>query len=403
MGWGSEMLPVVHIDLDLDNLPTSSTRTWTSFRSRWRRIATRRGRQTMLDRVEPSTANVTLSNRDAALTPDNTVSPYYGGFDNLVPIRIWAAHATGDWPIFSGYTEDIDKDYPDNLDSIVNISCIDGGIAIRGGELNGAYPQERTDQRISRILDAVGWPSALRSLEVGKSSCAAQTFYNANPASQIDAAVDTEFGIFFFDASGIATFHNRHHRTANAAIAATFGGPAGLPYKDAKFTRPASLIWNRVTAQRIGGTEQTAEDTTSQGRYFQRNLSRSTQHTTDAEALSQAQMIVLSHKDPHTRVSPLMLVGRGDENDSLWEQMLGRELGDRIRIIRREPGSAAAGDGYGDTLQKDVWIERIDHDITQQGFDWKTKINTSPTDFWNFWLLATVGASEIGQTTRLGY
>jgi len=67
--------------------------TWTDVTGRFRGMTTQRGKQYELDSVQAGTVNMTLSNNDAALTPENSASPYCPDVTVYTPVRVLAT-----WP-----------------------------------------------------------------------------------------------------------------------------------------------------------------------------------------------------------------------------------------------------------------------------------------------------------------
>jgi hypothetical protein len=138
-----------------------------------------------------------------------------------------------------------------------------------------------------------------------------------------------------------------------------------LPYHDVEIVYDDTLIANKVTITRAGGTAQTVEDLTSQATYLIRTYTRDDLiMQTNAAALEYAEFLLYQTKDPELRFATLTLKPLRDEF-ALWPQVLARRIGDRIRIIRRPPG--------GGTITRECFIRGIEHDITMDGPDWVTK------------------------------
>lgn len=117
-------------------------------------------------------------------------------------------------------------------------------------------------------------------------------------------------------------------------------------------------IANLVRIARVGGTEQVAEDVPSQVRYLTKTFLRSDLiHETDADSAEYAGYVLSILKDADLRFDGLALDPRGDPA-RLYPQALGRELGDRIRVLRRPPGRE------GDPVARDCVIRGIAHAFT---------------------------------------
>lgn len=139
---------------------------------------------------------------------------------------------------------------------------------------------------------------------------------------------------------------------------------AELDYGDLTLTYDALSITNQVTAARVGGVEQTVSDAVSVSAY----LTRSHQRTdllmqTDPEAKAWGEQVLARRSMPELRVAELELKPARDP-DRLWAEALGREIGDRIRVVRRPPGG-------GEPIVRDAWVRGIEHDLGKS-LDWRS-------------------------------
>ncbi|MEV4521482.1 hypothetical protein AB0J77_14735 [Micromonospora tulbaghiae] len=139
-----------------------------------------------------------------------------------------------------------------------------------------------------------------------------------------------------------------------------------LDYADVTLTYDALSITNQVSAARVGGTEQTAIDAGSVSAYLTRSHKRTDLlMQTDPEALMWAEQVLERRSMPELRVSALVLKPRKDP-DRLWPQAFGREIGDRVRVVRRPPGG-------GDPLVRDAWVRGISHSLSAD-LAWRTTL-----------------------------
>jgi len=138
-----------------------------------------------------------------------------------------------------------------------------------------------------------------------------------------------------------------------------------LPYQDVEIEYDDTTIANYVRITAVGGTEQVVQDVTSQQLYLIHTHSRSDLiMETDAAALDYANLILYQSKDPELRFSTLDVIPHRDET-ALYPQVLGREFGDRIRIVRRPPG--------GGTIARDVFIRGVRHEVDKRSNAWGTR------------------------------
>lgn len=151
-----------------------------------------------------------------------------------------------------------------------------------------------------------------------------------------------------------------------------------LPYAELELSNDGDVLVNRATISRVGGTEQVADDSASQALNLIRTHTRNDLlMQTDAVAAEYATFLLHTAKDPELRFSAMSVKPHRAES-SLFPQVLGRRLGDRIRILRRPPG--------GGTITREVFIRGIEHTMTYEG-DWVTKWTLQSATKWSFLIL----------------
>lgn len=171
--------------------------------------------------------------------------------------------------------------------------------------------------------------------------------------------------------------------------------PAELPYQDVQFSFDDTRLINHADVTRVGGTLQSADDTSSQAIYGVRAAQiTNLQITTDAEALARAQYMVILYAQPFLRVQTLLLNGDlGMAYPSLWPQILGRTFSEAIVVIRRPPGGGAP-------IVKQERIQAITHSIGANV--WTCAWQLSPTGNDQFFILDSA-TSGVLDTNRLAY
>ena len=133
---------------------------------------------------------------------------------------------------------------------------------------------------------------------------------------------------------------------AAGASVATFGDGGGreLPYTLGvpKLSYSRQEVFNEIPMQRVGGVLQTASDATSQTDQGAQTLPAKTNllNTTDTEVASIAAHVLALKKDPKLRIDSLVLEPTSDPR--LWPQVLGREIGDVVTVVKR-PGWESGG------------------------------------------------------------
>lgn len=390
----STPMPVFGVDVAWLTAPSSATPTWSSITEHVRSITIHRGRQHELDRMEAGTATIVLDNRGRHYDPTNSSGTYYGYILPMRRIRVTATWKNTSYNLFHGYIEGWPQTWAERNDATVTITATDGFKVLALCKLNTSYSSELTSVRVANVLNSVGWPTADRTIATGLSTLQAATPDNEPALSHLHDVVNSENGRHFIGANGYYVFHSRLTigTTPYSVSQVTFSDAdtSVLPYLDLTMDYDDTQIWNDVRVTRTGGTEQTASDATSQANYYIRTLVRSSLVTTDGEAESAASYLCQRYKDPVLRMYGLQVTGGGHE--PVYAQMLGRELGDRITIVRTPPAGGVA-------VTTEQIIEQIQHTIRPGYFE--SKYELSPADASALSLYDDPGA--IFDTSEWGY
>lgn len=347
-------------------------------------ISTRRGRQRLLEAYSRGTCTVVFDDTTGLLTPHNTASSYYPYVRPEIRMRVSVTHnGTQRW-LFHGFVDSILPVFPrtDGGPRTVVIQATDAFKVLArfdppaasspsgAGELSGA--------RINRILDLAGWPAGDRDVDAGLSTMQATTLAQ-NSLTELQLTADSEFGELYVNAEGKVTFRDRHARyedSVSQTVQATFtdANTAGvLHYQSLDVPEyDAELVKNTVSIAAVGGEAQTASDATSQARYFDRSWNRHDLiHDGGNDASdAYADRVVFFSKDPEQRVDGIRLKGLSGSPNGLWAAMYGLDFGHRVHATRTLTG---------DDLSLDLYVEGIDHTISQQGegYQFETTLRTS--------------------------
>ena len=403
------------VEIAFDSDPFATSQTFSDVSAYIREFSIDRGRQHDLADYQTGTASVLLNNADDRFNPLNTSSPYYGKISPFRQIKISAEYDGSTRVLFRGFI----TAYPESFggqgaDSSVRVSCVDAfkifnlnTIGARGWKLGSSgfsnlgestrlgYNdiQELSSARISRLLDAFGWSSTDRAISTGDLQVQAGQSVNDNLLTAMKSVESAEQGQFYMSADGKATFRDRNYkRTQQFNSQATFGNGVGeLPFSDVITTLDDSKILNLISVTRAGGTEQVLSDTDSIAKYGARENSLSgTLNVTDADALDIAQQRLAQFKETGSRIEGLIV--NPLSNTNLWNQVLIRELGDKITI--KIPTTVAT------TMEFDVHIDRISHTVSAINQTWTWQVRTSAGSEVGSWVL---GSSRLGQETNLAW
>jgi hypothetical protein len=337
---------------------------------------------------QAATASILLDNSDGRFDPDNPGSPYVSGgvsqVHAMIPVRIRANFGAVGYPLFSGFadswTETADPynagysewtlAATDGFKVLAGINLAAGG-ALGSGELSGA--------RVNRILNLAGWytgtaPGA-RSIAAGNSTVQATTLGDT-ALSLMQQASDAEIGLLYVDGAGTLVFRDRLSLISGARSAtsqATFGDlPSGvteLPCAGISRADDDTTIANDIQATRVGGgtpVMQEVTDAASIAKYlFPRTYPRSDLILQDdLTVFLWAGWVLYISKDGEDRFEQVTVDPAAQPQD-LWPQVLGRDMGDRITIIKRPSGGAF-------TVTRDVFIAGITHTYNAITSEWAT-------------------------------
>ena len=354
-------------------------------------------------RYDSATAEIVLHDPLREFDPENLDGPYVNAgvsqIEAMVRVRLRAVWDGVSYPLFWGYADDWSPDYQGNDWTYVTLTATDPGKAFAGldrGTSVAAGAGEDSGARVTRILNAASWPAADRIISVGDTALQA-TDLSGNAATELLLVQDTELGEWYFNREGKAVFRNRQAMLTEARSTtsqATFGdggyvATGEIPYADAKPSKRDAGLANRVTAARVGGTEQVTENALSIARYLTKSHSRTDLlMQTDAEALAWADAILYQYGVPRYRFARIEFnTPAPDIEDVHWPQVLGRELADRITVKRRPKGG-------GDPIVKDSFIRGFEH--ASDGVAWTSALILQSADTFSYFKIGDPVLGRIG-------
>lgn len=411
----------ITVEVAFDSDPFDTTQTFTDISAYIREFSIDRGRQHDLSDYQTGTASVVLDNSDDRFNPLNTSSPYYDSataqtkISPFRQIKISGAYDGTTTVLFRGFIQSYPESFGgQGVDSTVRISCVDAfkilnlnTIGARGWKLgNSGFSnlgtstrlgyvdtQELSSLRIGRLLDAFGWSSSERQISTGDLEVQGGVAVTTNLLTALKDVESAEQGQFYISADGKATFRDRNYkRTQQFTSQATFGNGVGeLPFSDVITTLDDSRILNIISVTRDGGTEQIVQDTDSVAKYGARQDSLSgTLNVSDSDALAIAEQRLAQFSNTGVRVEGLII--NPLSNASLWDQVLIRELGDKITI--KVPTTVST------IMDFDVHIDRISHSVSAVNQTWTWQLRTSSGSEVGAWV---VGSSRLGESTNLSW
>jgi hypothetical protein len=394
---------------------------WEDISAFVRAFSFQRGRQHELDRPTVGTLSLKIDNRDRRFDPNNASGPYYGNLKPMRRLRLSAVWSGTTFPLIDTLVEEWPMQWPSKTDSIVVLKCVDH-LAVFAAGITATWGEELSGARIEHVLDAVGWPfdwpsgtfwllgvvgrselgthtyvgpQAQRAIDVGSNTVAAATLNNTTAIEHIRQVSDVERGNYYVAKDGSFVWKQQISRYINTEPVAEFGEtPGTLPYQDIVVSQGIEWVINssKVTVQ--GGSSYTASDATSQVNYFLRPKTLTLPIGGSSPGLVAqdiADELVYRYKDPVIRASSMTIKPARDP-DTLWPVILGRELGDRIKVNRQPPGGGAL-------LTFEVTIEAIRMEASPR--DWTVTWSLAPADRKDYWVMGVVNHAEMGVNTRI--
>jgi hypothetical protein len=325
-----------------------------------RQISIRRGRNIMRDQYEAGTCTVRVLDPTSAFNPQNVNSPFFGFLTPLRKLRVAATFEGTSYFLYSGYTTEYKYTYPQGQETgYVDIICSDALRLMQQATVTtvtGATAGQNTGTRITKILDQVFWPTNMRQIDTGNTTCVADPGTARTSLDALFNAAFSEQGAFYIDQEGTANFKNRTNTiTSASATPIEFNQTGGIPYKNLVFAFDDKLIINSAGMTRVGGTQQVSENAASIAKYFPHQLNQENLVAqTDADTLNIARIYVATRQETTIRIDA-MTVDLLDTSVPTGT-MLGLDYFQPLKITNIQPD--------GSTIVKTLQCQGLAWDIT---------------------------------------
>lgn len=427
--------PTLAYNVGFANAPMDVAPTWVDLFRDVETLTVTRGRQTEDDEAQTGTCAAILGDTNRSYDPNNAAGAHYPNVQPMKPVQVVFTLLGTPFKMHTGWVDIQDgwvRDESDPGKATVYVPSNDAFELLATGRVVGwvgnprdtsfgvltgaAFNQEATGDRIKHILaghfgyvDPDGnniyygmdpaWPWSTAGIATGlalmQSIPTPSTTADSTPLGLVRDAEVTEPGLLVFDGDGLPLFFDRQYRQT-AVSSATFCDSRNIsagrvPYKSVTTRRSSVVTDSRTT--RDGGTLQQLDNEPGIASLWRRVRSWSTKHLDDATAALYNQFQLNARKDSYELLESLTLVP-GTDYDT-WLQILTRDVGDRITVVRTPQGTGTA-------ITEDYYIEGLT-------FTWGPGASASCT--WRLssaaayqgWQAGQVGASEAGSTTKAGW
>jgi hypothetical protein len=325
-----------------------------------RQISIRRGRNIMRDQYEAGTATIRVLDPLSYFNPQNVNSPYFGYLTPLRKLRVAATYAGTSYFLYSGYTTEYKYTYPQGQETgYVDIICSDALRLMQQATVTtvaSATAGQDTGTRITKILDQVFWPTNMRQIDTGNTTCVADPGTARTSLDALFNAAFSEQGAFYIDQEGTANFKNRTNTiTSASATPIEFNQTGGIPYKNLTFAFDDKLIINSAGMTRVGGTQQVSENAASIAKYFPHQLNQENLVAqTDTDTLNIARIYVATRQETTIRIDGMLI----DLQDTSvpTATILGLDYFTPLKITNIQPD--------GSTIVKTLQAQGFAWDIT---------------------------------------
>lgn len=337
-------------------------------------IKTVRGRTALSDKFQTGTLTLRIVDQNGNFNPQNPASPFAGLLNPMRKVQITATYASVTYPIFAGYITSYSTSTPRFTGDVVytTIQAVDGFRLAQNAQIStitGGTAGQTTGTRIGKLLDAIGWPTGMRDIDTG------QTTVQADPATlrtglqAMQTIESTEYGALYMDALGNFVFQDRALTSSSVAGTPTVFADdgSGISYNNAIWKLDDSLIFNKATITRSGGSPMVASNQASIDKYFLHSYQeQNLLMETDAEALNNALAFVASRQETSVRCDAVTLdLYTNDYNTGILAA-LDLDFFDPVTVTTSQPGSSS--------LSKTLQVFGVSHDIKPNA--WKTTFTT---------------------------
>ena len=337
-------------------------------------IQTSRGRNALVDQFQTGQLTLRIVDQNGDFNPTNPTGPYFELLTPMKKVQISATYGATTYSLFSGFITSYVNTQPKDATEVAytTIQAVDAFRLAQNAQVStitGATAGNLSGTRINQILDQIDWPATMRDIDAGLTTMQADPGTNRTSLAAMQTVALSEYGAVYVDAAGSFIFQDR------SVTAGSIGGTptvftdigAGIRYANAVWKLDDTLIFNKSTVTRLGGTAQVATNQASIDKYFLHSyFLDGLLMQTDAVALDYAQSYTASRAETSIRCDAVELDLYTPDYNTGIIAALDLDFFDPITVITTQPG--------GSTLEKTLQIFGVGFNITPNS--WKTTFTT---------------------------
>ena len=337
-------------------------------------VQTRRGRNPLSDEFQTGQLTLRIVDQNGDFNPENPAGPYFELLTPMKKVQISATYSGVTYPIFSGFITSYVNTQPKDATEVAytTITAVDAQRLAQNAQIStvtGATAGDLSGTRVNEILDQISWPATMRDVDAGLTTMQADPGTNRTSLSALQTVALSEYGAIYVDASGSFVFQDRSVTAGSIGATPTLFADdgTGIQYANAVWKLDDTLIFNKSTVTRAGGTAQVATNQASIDKYFLHSyFLDGLLMQTDAIALDYARAYTASRAETSIRCDAVELDLYTDNYNAGIIAALDLDFFDPITVITTQPG--------GSTLEKTLQIFGVAFNITPNS--WKTTFTT---------------------------
>jgi hypothetical protein len=357
-------------------------------------VQTRRGRNALADEFQTGSLTLRIVDQNGDFNPTNPTSPYAGLLTPMKKVQITATYSGVTYPIFSGFITSYVNSQPKDATEVAytTITAVDAQRLANLAQIStvtGASAGNLSGTRINQILDQINWPITMRDIDAGLTTLQNDPGTNRTSLQALQTVANSEYGAVYVDASGSFVFQDRTVTVSSIGATPTLFADdgTGIKYANAVWKLDDTLIFNKSTVTRSGGSAQVAINQPSIDKYFLHSyFLDGLLMQTDTVALDYARAYTASRAETSIRCDYVELDLYTPSYNLGIIAALDLDFFDPITVITTQPG--------GSTLEKTLQIFGVGMNITPNS--WKTTFTTLEPVIDGF-IIGNVDYGVIGQ------